>query len=132
MGESRENFSLRVGNTYRREHDTICDDSDETGGVCMTVQLDSPGIASVGEASSAEAELGELFEQIKELDAQLLAVIKRRSELVQRAGASAKGTDASREAQAEEMAVLGRFAELGTDGSTLAMTLLRLGRTRKA
>ncbi|MEU5843091.1 chorismate mutase [Rhodococcus sp. NPDC047139] len=98
----------------------------------MTVQLDSPGIASVGEPSSAEAELGELFEQIRELDAQLLEVIKRRSELVHRIGASTKGTDASREAQAEEMAVLGRFDELGTDGSTLAMTLLRLGRTPKA
>ena len=97
----------------------------------MTVQLDSPGIASVGGDSSAAAELGELFEQIKELDAQLLEVIKRRSELVQRIGASAKGTDASREARTEEMAVLGRFDELGSDGNTLAMTLLRLGRTRK-
>lgn len=127
-----ENISLRVGNTYSSERDTICDDSDETGGVCMTVQLDSPGIASVGEASAAEAELEQLYEKVKELDAQLLEVIKKRSELVRRIGASAKGTDASREAQAEEMAVLGRFDELGSDGSSLAMTLLRLGRTRQA
>ncbi|WP_241387186.1 chorismate mutase [Rhodococcus sp. CH91] len=98
----------------------------------MTVQLDSPGIASVGEASAAEAELEQLYEKVKELDAQLLEVIKKRSELVRRIGATAKGTDASREAQAEEMAVLGRFDELGSDGSSLAMTLLRLGRTRQA
>lgn len=98
----------------------------------MTVQLDSPGIASVGAASSTEAELGQMFEQIKELDAQLLEVIKRRSALAQRIGAAAKDIGASREAQSEEMAVLDRFGELGSDGSTLAMTLLRLGRSRVA
>lgn len=97
----------------------------------MTVQLDSPGIA-VGGASSTEAELGHMLEQIKELDAEILEVIKRRSELSQRIGAAAKDAGASREVQNEEMAVLSRFDELGADGSTLAMTLLRLGRTRRS
>ncbi|UYP20278.1 chorismate mutase [Rhodococcus sp. Z13] len=96
----------------------------------MTVQLDSPGIASVDEASSTEAELGHMFDQLKALDAQILEVIKRRSELSQRIGAAAEAAAATREAQAEEMAVLNRFQELGADGSALAMTLLRLGRTR--
>lgn len=132
MRAREEEISVRASNTFCPEHDTICDDSDETGGVCMTVQLDSPGIASVGAASSTEAELGQMFEQIKELDAQLLEVIKRRSALAQRIGAAAKDIGASREAQSEEMAVLDRFGELGSDGSTLAMTLLRLGRSRVA
>ncbi|MBM7457466.1 chorismate mutase [Rhodococcus coprophilus] len=97
----------------------------------MTVQLDSPGIDTQGTASAAEAELGTLFAQVQELDAQILDVIKRRAELAQRIGAVAKESGASREAQAEEMAVLDRFGELGADGNTLAMTLLRLGRTRR-
>ena len=98
----------------------------------MTVQLDSPGIHTQGTASAAaEAELGTLFAQVRELDAQILDVIKRRAELAQRIGAVAKESGASREAQAEEMAVLDRFGELGADGNTLAMTLLRLGRTRR-
>ena len=96
----------------------------------MTVQLDSPGIDTQG-TSSADAELGTLFEQVQELDAQILEVIKRRAELSQRIGVVAKESGSSREAQVEEMAVLDRFRELGSDGNTLAMTLLRLGRTRR-
>ena len=120
-----------MSNTSGKERDIISDDSDETGGVCMTVQLDSPGIGTQGSASATEAELGTLFEQVQELDAQILDVIKRRAELAQRIGAVAKESGATREAQAEEMAVLDRFHELGADGNTLAMTLLRLGRTRR-
>ena len=125
-------FSVWTSNTSGEERDTIYNDSDETGGICMTVQLDSPGIDTQGTASAAaEAELGTLFAQVRELDAQILDVIKRRAELAQRIGAVAKESGASREAQAEEMAVLDRFGELGADGNTLAMTLLRLGRTRR-
>ena len=98
----------------------------------MTVQLDSPGVETAGAPSPAEAELGHLFEQVRELDAQLLAVIKRRAELSQRIGAAAKESGAAREAQTQEMAVLDRFGELGADGNTLAMTLLRIGRTRRS
>lgn len=98
----------------------------------MTVQLDSPGIKSAGAASSAEVDLAPLFEQLQELDAQILDVIKRRSELSQQIGEAARNSGATREAQSQEMSVLDRFAELGADGRTLAMTLLRLGRTRRS
>lgn len=98
----------------------------------MTVQLDSPGIAPIEAAAPAAVELGELFEEIQQLDAQLLEVIKRRSELSQRIGAAAEEVGETRRAQDEEMAVLDRFDELGSDGNSLAMTLLRLGRTRRA
>lgn len=129
-GEGAGEFSVQRGNTSGEERDTISDDSDETGGVCMTVQLDSPGIDTAG-TSAADTELGALFEQVQELDAQILDVIKKRAELSQRIGAAAKASGDSREAQAREMAVLDRFRELGADGNTLAMTLLRLGRTRR-
>ncbi|NLV77913.1 MAG: chorismate mutase [Rhodococcus sp.] len=97
----------------------------------MTVQLDSPGIERAA-APSADTEIGQLFDQIRDLDAHIVEAIKRRSELSRQIGAVATETGATREAQANEMGVLDRFAELGSDGTTLAMTLLRLGRTRRA
>ncbi|MBH0120452.1 chorismate mutase [Rhodococcus sp. NPDC003382] len=105
----------------------------------MTVQLDSPGIETAEQAAStevelvsADVELAHLFDEIQELDAQILEVIKRRCELSQLIGVAAKATGHSREAQNHEMQVLDRFTELGKDGNTLALTLLRLGRTRLA
>ncbi|MEE2034771.1 chorismate mutase, partial [Rhodococcus chondri] len=72
-----------------------------------------------------------MFDQLQELDAQILDAIKRRSELSEQIGDAARMCSATREAQSQEMGVLDRFAELGADGRTLAMTLLRLGRTRR-
>ena len=96
----------------------------------MTVQLDSPGIDTAEPTVSAEDELAHLFEEIQDIDAHILEVIKRRCELSQLIGVAAKASGHSREAQNREMQVLDRFSELGTDGNTLAMALLRLGRTR--
>ncbi|MCD2129394.1 chorismate mutase [Rhodococcus ruber] len=96
----------------------------------MTVQLDSPGFESAREVVSTQEDLGRLFDEIGELDAQILEAIERRSELSRRAGIAAKEFGTARQAQNLEMRVLDRFAELGADGKTLAMTLLRLGRTR--
>lgn len=133
MAAESENFHVRMSNTHAGERDTICDDSDETGGICMTIQLDSPGIERAEAAPSAnDTDLGNLFDQIRDLDAHILEAVKRRSELSQQIGAAAKESGETREAQANEMGVLDRFAELGNDGKTLAMTLLRLGRTRRS
>ncbi|CDZ92592.1 conserved hypothetical protein [Rhodococcus ruber] len=119
-----------MSNTGADGNDTIIDDPDETGGICMTVQLDSPGFESAREVVSTQEDLGRLFDEIGELDAQILEAIERRSELSRRAGIAAKEFGTARQAQNLEMRVLDRFAELGADGKTLAMTLLRLGRTR--
>ncbi|MFD6896018.1 chorismate mutase [Rhodococcus sp. NPDC060086] len=99
----------------------------------MTIQLDSPGIERAEATPSADdTDLGSLFDQIRDLDAHILEAVKRRSELSQQIGAAAKESGETREAQTTEMGVLDRFAELGNDGKTLAMTLLRLGRTRRS
>lgn len=97
----------------------------------MTVQLDSPGIERTAAAPSTDVALAHLFDEIRDLDAHIVEAIKRRSELSQQIGAVAHEAGADREAQANEMGVLDRFAELGRDGATIAMTLLRLGRTRR-
>ncbi|SIN13407.1 Intracellular chorismate mutase [Mycobacteroides abscessus subsp. abscessus] len=59
-------------------------------------------------------DIDELRKEIDRLDAEILAAIKRRPRLV----------------HSREMKVLERYSELGQEGHTLAMLLLRLGRGR--
>lgn len=66
--------------------------------------------------------------EIDRLDSIILAAIKRRSAVSKRIGAARMASGGPRLVHSREVKVLDRFADLGADGHTLAMLLLRLGR----
>ena len=82
------------------------------------------------EIPQSEAEIDELRKEIDRLDAEILAAIKRRSEVSQIIGRTRMASGGPRLVHSREMEVLERFNELGQEGHTLAMLLLRLGRGR--
>lgn len=75
-------------------------------------------------------EIDALRVEIDELDAEILRLVKRRSEVSRRIGAARMAAGGPRIVYNREMAVLARFRELGAEGRELAMLLLRLGRGR--
>lgn len=66
--------------------------------------------------------------EIDELDAQILKLVRRRSEVSQRIGAARIAAGGTKIVHRREMAVLSRYCELGQEGRELALLLLRLGR----
>ncbi|WP_019200743.1 chorismate mutase [Tsukamurella sp. 1534] len=76
----------------------------------------------------AEEEIAALREEIDRLDAEILAAIKRRTEVSRIIGQTRMASGGPRLVHSREMKVLDRFSELGREGHTLAMLLLRLGR----
>jgi chorismate mutase len=92
---------------------------------------DAEPAAPTGALSPATAdEIPALREEIDAIDADLLRLIKRRSEISQRIGLARMAAGGPRIVYNREMQVLARFRELGTEGRELAMLLLRLGRGR--
>lgn len=77
---------------------------------------------------TSEAEIDELRREIDRLDADILAAVKRRSEVSRIIGRTRMASGGPRLVHSREMKVLERFSELGKEGHTLAMLLLRLGR----
>ena len=75
-------------------------------------------------------EIDALRVEIDHLDAEILRLIKRRSEVSRLIGAARMAAGGPRIVYNREMAVLARFRELGSEGRELAMILLRLGRGR--
>nr|WP_246008002.1 chorismate mutase [Gordonia oryzae] len=69
-----------------------------------------------------------LRHEIDRLDAIILAAVKRRSAVSKKVGAARMASGGPRLVHSREVKVLDRFAELGQEGHTLAMLLLRLGR----
>ncbi|KAA0023757.1 chorismate mutase [Antrihabitans cavernicola] len=78
----------------------------------------------------SEAEIEKLRKEIDKLDAEILAAIKRRTEVSRIIGRTRMASGGTRLVHSREMKVLERFSELGQEGHTLAMLLLRLGRGR--
>lgn len=73
------------------------------------------------------ADISSLRSELDMLDAQILAAVRERVDLTRRVGLEA---GASRLPHHTEMGVLRRFEdELGRDGVSLGMVLMRLGRT---
>ena len=68
--------------------------------------------------------------EIDHLDAEILRLVKRRSEVSRLIGAARMAAGGPRIVYNREMAVLARFRELGAEGRELGMLLLRLGRGR--
>jgi chorismate mutase len=75
-------------------------------------------------------EIAELRQEIDRLDAEILRLVLRRSEVSRRIGAARMAAGGPRFVHNREMAVLARFRELGAEGRELGMLLLRLGRGR--
>lgn len=74
------------------------------------------------------ADIDQLRTEIDELDAQILNLVRRRSEVSQQIGAARIAAGGTKIVHRREMAVLSRYHELGQEGRELAMLLLRLGR----
>lgn len=75
-------------------------------------------------------DIDELRHEIDRLDAEILAAVKRRTEVSQEIGRARMASGGTRLVHSREMKVIERYSELGEDGKDLAMLLLRLGRGR--
>ena len=75
-------------------------------------------------------DIDELRHEIDRLDAEILAAVKRRTEVSQQIGRARMASGGTRLVHSREMKVIERYSELGPEGKELAMLLLRLGRGR--
>ena len=77
-----------------------------------------------------ESDIDALRIEIDRLDAQILAAVKRRTEVSQQIGKVRMASGGTRLVHSREMKVIERYSELGAEGKDLAMLLLRMGRGR--
>ncbi len=80
--------------------------------------------------SESAPDIDDLRREIDQLDAEILRLVKRRTEVSRRIGKARMAAGGPRIVYSREMAVLARFRELGSEGRDLALLLLRLGRGR--
>ncbi|HYZ66946.1 MAG TPA: chorismate mutase [Mycobacterium sp.] len=76
------------------------------------------------------SDIDDLRQEIDRLDAEILAAVKRRTEVSKLIGKARMATGGTRLVHSREMKVIERYSELGPEGKDLAMLLLRLGRGR--
>ncbi|MCV7395336.1 chorismate mutase [Mycobacterium paraseoulense] len=81
-------------------------------------------------ADPEELSIDELRHEIDRLDAEILAAVKRRTEVSRAIGKVRMASGGTRLVHSREMKVIERYSELGPDGKDLAILLLRLGRGR--
>jgi len=76
-------------------------------------------------------DIDDLRAEIDRLDAEILAAVKRRTEVSQAIGKVRMASGGTRLVHSREMQVIERYSSvLGQDGKDLAMILLRMGRGR--
>jgi chorismate mutase len=75
-------------------------------------------------------DIDDLRREIDRLDAEILAAVKRRSEVSRAIGRARIANGGTRLVHSREMKVIERYSELGPEGKDLAMLLLKLGRGR--
>ncbi|MBM4638556.1 chorismate mutase [Rhodococcus hoagii] len=75
----------------------------------------------------SDVDIEQLRSEIDRLDAQILAAIQQRTELSRLIGEVRMLGGGTRLVHTREMRVLSRFDDLGPEGHTLALLLLRLG-----
>lgn len=86
--------------------------------------------ASLSQAE-ADAAISELRVEIDRVDAALVELVARRTEISRQVGRLRMAAGGTRLSLSREQAVVARFsAELGETGTSLAMLLLRAGRGR--
>ena len=93
----------------------------------MTTQMTEN---AANNAAEPAPDIDELRKEIDRLDAEILAAINRGTEVSREIGKARMASGGPRLVHSREMKVLERFSELGQEGHTLAMLLLRLGRGR--
>ena len=93
----------------------------------MTAMTTTDGAAA---EIPSDDEIPALRVEIDQLAAEILRLVKRRSEVSQRIGRARMAAGGPRIVYNREMAVLARFDDLGVEGRELGMILLRLGRGR--
>ncbi|WP_372507427.1 chorismate mutase [Mycolicibacillus koreensis] len=81
-------------------------------------------------SSHPTTDIDDLRGEIDRLDAEILAAVKRRTEVSQAIGRARMASGGTRLVHSREMKVIERYSELGPDGKDLAMLLLRMGRGR--
>ena len=75
-------------------------------------------------------DIDDLRVEIDRLDAEILAAVKRRTEVSKLIGKVRMASGGTRLVHSREMKVIERYSELGPEGKDLAMLLLRMGRGR--
>jgi chorismate mutase len=75
-------------------------------------------------------DIDDLRQEIDRLDAEILAAVRRRTEVSKLIGKARMAAGGTRLVHSREMKVIERFSELGPEGKDLAMLLLRMGRGR--
>jgi chorismate mutase len=83
-----------------------------------------------GNATTTSDDIDALRVEIDHLDAEILRLVKRRTEVSKTIGKARMAAGGPRIVYSREMAVLARFRELGSEGRDLGLLLLRLGRGR--
>ncbi|GEL22815.1 hypothetical protein PSU4_17690 [Pseudonocardia sulfidoxydans NBRC 16205] len=100
----------------------------------MSVTTEQPapsGDPSVDDPTADDAaNIDVLRREIDRLDAEILRLVKERTDVSRRIGAVRMAGGGPRIVYSREIHVLARFRELGEEGRELAMLLLRLGRGR--
>jgi chorismate mutase len=81
-------------------------------------------------ADATAADIDALRVEIDHLDAEILRLVKRRTEVSRTIGKARMAAGGPRIVYSREMTVLARFRELGSEGRDLGLLLLRLGRGR--
>ena len=76
------------------------------------------------------SDIDALRQEIDRLDAEILAAVKRRTEVSQEIGRARMASGGTRLVHSREMKVIERYSELGPEGKDLAMLLLRMRRGR--
>ena len=74
------------------------------------------------------SDIDDLRKEIDRLDSEIVAAVKRRTEISQAIGKARMATGGTRLVHSREMEVIERYGELGPDGKDLAILLLKLGR----
>ena len=95
----------------------------------MTVTTEETTTTENAPASTGD-DIDALRVEIDQLDAEILRLVKRRTDVSRRIGKARMAAGGPRIVYSREMAVLARFRELGSEGRDLALLLLRLGRGR--
>lgn len=75
-----------------------------------------------------QLDIDELRSEIDRLDAEILANVKRRTEISRLVGQARMANGGTRIVHARERAIIDRYGDLGEEGNNFAMVLLRLGR----
>ena len=75
-------------------------------------------------------DIDDLRQEIDRLDAEILAAVKRRTEISQEIGKARMASGGTRLVHSREMQVIERYSVLGPEGKDLAILLLQLGRGR--